>query len=84
MKTLQRERTPLYVSDAKNCARHMVRESLGQILAGTFQIPSYEEMITILERDFEHSFDEFMARRKIVKSHLSWSQEQIDDELENQ
>jgi hypothetical protein len=84
MKTLQRERTPLYVSDAKNCARHMVRESLGQILAGTFQIPSYEDMITILERDFEHSFDEFMARRKIVKSHLSWSQEQIDNELENQ
>jgi response regulator of citrate/malate metabolism len=41
-------------------------------------------MITILERDFEHSFDEFMARRKIVKSHLSWSQEQIDDEVENQ
>jgi response regulator of citrate/malate metabolism len=40
-------------------------------------------MITILERDFEHSFDEFMARRKIVKSHLSWSQEQIDDEVEN-
>jgi len=84
MKTLQRERTPLYVSDAKNCARHMVRGSLGQILAGTFQIPSYEEMITILERDFEHSFDEFMARRKIVKSHLSWAQEQIDNELENQ
>jgi hypothetical protein len=24
-----------------------------------------------------------MARRKIVKSHLSWSQEQIDDEVEN-
>jgi hypothetical protein len=84
MKTLQRERTPLYVSDAKNCARHMVRESLDQILAGTFQIPSYEEMITILERDFEHSFDEFMARRKIVKSHLSWGQDQIDNELENQ
>lgn len=84
MKKLQRERTPLYVSDAKNCARHMVKESLYQILAGTFQIPSYEEMITILERDFEHSFDEFMTRRKIVKSHLSWSQEQIDDELETQ
>jgi hypothetical protein len=84
MKTLQRERTPLYVSDAKNCARHMVRGSLGQILAGTFEIPSYEEMITILQRDFEHSFDEFMARRKIVKSHLFWSQEQIDDEVENQ
>ena len=84
MKTLKRERTPLYVSDAKNCARHMVRESLDQILAGTFQIPSYEKMISILERDFEHPFDEFMARRKIMKSHLSWSRDQIDDELENQ
>jgi hypothetical protein len=84
MKTLQRERMPLYVSDAKKCARHMVRESLDQILAGKFQIPSHEEMISILEKDFEHSFDEFMARRKIMKSHLSWSEEQIDDELENQ
>ena len=84
MKTLQRERTPLYVSDAKNCARHMVRESLGQILAGTFEIPSYEEMISILERDFEHTFDEFMARRKIMKSHISWDRDQIDDELEKQ
>ena len=84
MKTLQRERTPLFVSDAKNCARHMVRESLDQILAGTFEIPSYDEMITILERDFEHTFDEFMARRKIMKSHLSWTREQVDDELEKQ
>jgi RNA processing factor Prp31 len=84
MKTLQRERTPLYVSDAKNCARHLVRESLNQILAGTFEIPSYEEMISILERDFDHTFDEFMARRKIMKSHISWNREQIDDELEKQ
>jgi RNA processing factor Prp31 len=84
MKTLQRERTPLYVTDAKNCARHLVRESLDQILAGTFEIPSFEEMISILERDFDHTFDEFMARRKIMKSHLSWSREQVDDELEKQ
>jgi response regulator of citrate/malate metabolism len=41
-------------------------------------------MVSTLERDFEHSFDEFMARRKIMKSHLSWSEDQIDDELENQ
>jgi len=84
MKTLQRERTPLFVSDAKNCARHLVRESLNQILAGKYQVPSYEEMISILERDFEHTFDEFMARRKIMKSHISWSREQVDDELEKQ
>ena len=84
MKTLQRERTPLYVTDAKNCARRLVRESLGQILAGKFEIPSFEEMVSILERDFEHTFDEFMARRKIMKSHISWSREQVDDELEKQ
>ena len=84
MKTLQRERTPLYVSDAKNCARHLVRESLNQILAGTFEIPSFEEMVSILERDFEHTFDEFMARRKIMKSHISWNRDQVDDELEKQ
>ena len=84
MKTLQKERTPLFVSDAKNCARHLVRESLNQILAGKYQVPSYEEMISILERDFEHTFDEFMARRKIMKSHISWSREQVDDELERQ
>jgi len=84
MKTLQRERTPLFVSDAKNCARHLVRESLNQILAGKYQVPSYEEMISILERDFEHTFDDFMARRKIMKSHISWSREQVDDELEKQ
>jgi len=84
MKTLQRERTPLFVSDTKNCARHLVRESLNQILAGKYQVPSYEEMISILERDFEHTFDDFMARRKIMKSHISWSREQVDDELEKQ
>jgi DNA-directed RNA polymerase len=84
MKTLQKERTPLYVSDAKTCARQMVRESLGQILAGTYQIPSYDEMLTILDRDYEHSFDEFMTRRKIMKSHLTWSREQVDDEMERQ
>ncbi|MGD2098585.1 MAG: hypothetical protein PVG35_13455 [Desulfobacterales bacterium] len=84
MKTLQKERTPLYVSDAKNCARQMVRESLAQILAGTYKIPSIDEMISILERDFEHAFDDFMTRRKIMKSHLTWSKEQIDDELERQ
>ena len=84
MKTLQRERTPLYVSDARACARRMVRESLDQILSGTFQIPSHDEMIAILKGNYDHTFDEFMARRKIMKSHLSWSQEQVDDELERQ
>jgi hypothetical protein len=70
MNKIQRERTPLYISDAKNCARQMARESLAEILAGTYQTPSFEEMISILKKGFDHSFDEFMARRKIMKSHL--------------
>ena len=84
MKTLQKERMPLYVSDSKVCARQMVRESLDHILAGTFQIPSYDEMISMLDRDFEHTFDEYMTRRRIMKSHLTWSNDQVDDELERQ
>ena len=81
---IQRERQPLYISDARKCARQMVRESLPQILAATYQTPSLEEMIAILQRDFEHTFDEFLARRKIMKSHIDWGEDQVEDELEAQ
>jgi hypothetical protein len=84
MNKMQRERMPLYISDARKCAQQMVRESLVQILAATYRAPSLEEMISILKRDFDHSFDEFMARRKIMKSHLDWSEEQIEAEIEMQ
>ncbi len=80
----QRERKPFYISDAKKCARQVVRESLAEILAATYQTPSLEEMDSVLKRDFEHSFDEFMARRKIMKSHIDWSEDQIEGELEMQ
>ena len=82
--TIQKERQPLYISDAKKCARQMVRESLAEILAATYQTPSLEEMIAVLQRDFEHSFDEFMARRKIMRSHINWGEDQVEDELETQ
>ena len=81
---IHREREPLYISDAKKCARQMVRESLPGILAGTYQAPSLEEMIKILQRDFEHPFDEFPARRKIMRSHMDWGEDQVEDELEAQ
>ena len=84
MDKIQRERTPLYISDAKKCARQMVRESLAEILAATYQTPSIEEMISILKRDFDHSFDEFMTRRNIMRSHLDWSEDQIEAEIEMQ
>ena len=81
---MNRERTLLYISDAKQCARQMVRESLAEILAATYQIPSLEQMVSILTRDFDHSFNEFMARRKIMKSHPNWSENQIEAEIEMQ
>jgi hypothetical protein len=84
MNKIQRERTPLYISDAKKCAKQIVRESLPEILADTYQAPSSEEMISILKRDFDHSFDEFLARRRIRKSHLDWSEDQIEAEIEMQ
>ena len=80
---IQRERKPLYISDAKKCARQMVRESLPEILAATYQTPSLEEMIAVLQSDFEHSFDEFQTRRKIMKSHINWSENQIEDEIDS-
>ena len=84
MSKIQREREPLYISDSRKCARQMVRESLPEILAGTYQAPSLEEMIAILQRDFEHTFDEFLTRRRIMKSHIDWSEDQVEDELESQ
>ena len=84
MNKIQRERTPLYISDAKKCAKQMVREFLAEILAATYQTPSPEEMIPILKRDFDHSFDEFLARRRIMRSHLDWNEDQIEAEIEMQ
>jgi hypothetical protein len=84
VKKINQERTPLYITDAKTCARHIVRDSLGEILAGTYHIPSPEEMIVILKKGFEHPFDEFMTRRRIIKSHLDWGEDQIKAEIELQ
>ena len=81
---IQKERTPLYISDAKKCARQMVRESLDEILTAKYETPSLEEMTSILKRDFDHSFNEFLARRKIMRSHLDWSEDQIEAEIEEQ
>ncbi len=84
MKKIQRERTPLYISDAKRYARRIVKESLAKILAGNYQTPSAEELALSLEKDFDHSFDEYMARRKIMKSNVDWSEDQMEAEIEVQ
>jgi hypothetical protein len=74
----------MYSTDIKTCARQIVKESLTQILAGTYEIPSLEEMKLFLEQNFDHSFDEYMIKQKIKRSHRTWSNDQIIEELDRQ
>ena len=74
----------MYSSDIKKCARLIVKESLNQILSGTYEIPSLEEMKLYLEENFDHSFDEYLVTQKIKRSHPVWSKEQVVEELERQ
>jgi len=74
----------MYSSDIKKCARLIVKESLGQILADTYQIPSLEEMQLFLEENFDHSFDEYLITHKIKRSHPTWSNDRIGDDLVRQ
>ena len=74
----------MYSSDIKKCARQLVKESLNQILADTYQIPSLEEMQHFLEENFDHSFDEYLTTQKIKRSHPTWNDDQVMDELERQ
>lgn len=74
----------MYSSDTRTAARQIVREALDQILAGDYQIPSVEEMIAILQRNFDYSFDEYKAKQRIARSHWDWSDSQILDELDRQ
>jgi hypothetical protein len=74
----------MYSSDIKQCARQIVKEYLNRILADTYQIPTLEEMKLFLEKNFDHSFDDYMISRKIKRSHPAWSNEQVMDELERQ
>jgi len=77
-------RTKMYSTDIKQCARQIVKESLNQILAGTYEIPSLEEMKHFLEENFDHSFDEYLIKQKIKRSHPTWNNDQVMDELERQ
>jgi len=74
----------MYSSDIKMCARQIVKESLNEILADTYQVPSLEEMKIFLEENFEHSFDDYLTTQKIKRSHPTWSREQVMGELESQ
>ena len=79
-----RKQQIMYSSDTRQAARQIVRESLDQILAGKYQIPSLEEMVSILRKNFDHPFDEYKISQRIKRSHLAWSESQVMDELERQ
>lgn len=74
----------MYSTDIKTCARQIVKESLNRILAGTYEIPSLEEMKIFLEQNFDHSFDEYLITQKIKRSHPAWNRDQIMEELDRQ
>lgn len=74
----------MYSSDIKLCARQIVKESMNQILANLYQIPTLEEMISFLEKNFDHSFDEYIIAQKIKRTHPEWNKEQVAEELDKQ
>ena len=74
----------MYSTDTRKAALQIVKASLDQILAGTYQIPSLEEMISILEKSFDHPFDDYKAKRGISRMHWDWTDVQISDELDHQ
>jgi len=39
-------------------------------------------MKSFLEKNFDHSFDEYMIRQKIKRSHPEWSDERVAEELD--
>lgn len=45
--------------DEKNSTRQIVKSSLHEILAGDFQVPSQEEMETIVRDNFSEPFSEY-------------------------
>jgi RNA processing factor Prp31 len=74
----------MYSTDIKQWARQIIKNSFNEILEGTFQVPSVEQMESLLAVDFEHSFDEYQVKKKIKRSHIEWSHQQIAEELERQ
>ena len=39
-------------------------------------------MISVLQTNFEYSFDEYKTRKKIIRSNTDWSDTQVSDELD--
>lgn len=67
----------MYSMDAKLNVRQMVRESLKEILAGIFNVPSMTEMNAMLESSLDYSYDGEAASFKRKRSHPDWDEHQL-------
>ena len=76
--------TSMYSSDSKVCAQQIIRESFESVLCGIFRIPTLEEMTAILQKDFQHDFNEYKAVQLIKRSHPEWEKEKVDSEVERE
>ena len=74
----------MYSSDVKKCAQQIVKESFADILIGEFQVPSQDQIEFYLFQNIDYAFDEYQVKKKIQRSHLQWSEDRINDELEKQ
>ena len=76
--------TPMYSSDSKACAQQIIRENFESVLCGTFNIPTLDEMMAILQNNFQHHFDEYKAIQSIKRSHPEWDREIVNSEMERE
>jgi len=65
-------------------AKQIVKESFSDILTGEFQVPSQDQIESYLLENIDHEFSEYQVKKKIQRSHLQWSEDRINDELEKQ
>ena len=72
----------MYSPDVKKCAQQIVKESFADILIGEFQMPSQDQIESYLFQNIDYGFDEYQVKKKIQRSHLQWSEDRINDELE--
>jgi molecular chaperone GrpE (heat shock protein) len=74
----------MYSSDVKKCAQQIVKESFADILIGEFRVPSQDQVESYILENIDYGFDEYQVKKKIQRSHLQWSDERINAELEKQ
>jgi RNA processing factor Prp31 len=76
--------TEMYSTDSKLCAQQIIREHFESVLCSTFRIPTVEEMIAILQKNFSHDFDEYKSIQTIMRSHPEWEKEKVNSEMERE